>query len=288
MLAFRCTCVVFAAAISVAVSWAPRADACSPEPQPDPLFLRGVAPPGGLWWLASWERVDQLTLTQRDGGGASIVVDVAARGLQQSFAVRVPADAVPGTVYELPPEARFDPDGAVNELVVSDAPDDAPDGDVPAPDLAVDVREALCGYGPAIALPTPCRRGAGLWLEQWCEQAFARVVVPPGHVLDLLARAPDVEALAPLTSANESIFDAHEPVLVEVLVPPPPDAEFAFDVHARFRRVVDSAEGDVVTVPVERDDARPSRVGCVGCAAADGSACVVALAALAALRRRRA
>ena len=277
-------CIAVLAVVACA-AWSAPSRACT-YAGADPQLRRHVAPPGGLWWLVVHGADDQLLL-ERAGGSGDVVVDVVARGLQASVAVRVPDDLAPGTTLRVPSVAVRDFDDPGDELVVGDEPDAAPDGPVAAPALAVEHRDTMCGYGPALALPSECGRGAGLWMEQWCDHVFARVDVPAGHVLDLLVRGEDVEPLAPLTSANESVFDAHEPRLVDVFLPPPPGAEETFAVHARLRRVVDAAESDVVTVAVERDPARAARVGCVGCSATDASASALFLVALTAAGRAR-
>lgn len=261
------------------------ARACSPPLLPDTRFFQHAAPAGGTWWLHGAVPVEPdgtVTLTLAESG-QPVSVDVVSRGPLGSVALRVPPSDAPGTRYVFPPEASFSFDEPPPEfLEVAEGDVEIATAPVEAPDLVVGLREARVGYQGLVVSPIghPCAPAPGLWRHIYQDHAFATVVVPPGTVLDLTVRAPDLPPFDEFEFANGILFDARGPGFVDVLAAPPPDAAEQLTVHARLRRIVDGAAGETSSVDVQLDLAQSERIEWVGCSSVRHAASLLPLAAL--------
>lgn len=265
--------------------------ACTGPEVVETQLFSSAAPVGGVWWVAGanfHEAGDTVHLTGLDGV-ADVDVAVVSVGPGYGLALAVP-DVVAGTRYAPGDDISLDVVWSDEQaLEVVDGPVDNT-GDVPTVELRVDKREVRQGYSTVAVSPIggECEQATGWWSHTYGEGAFAVIDgLPEGVVLDMTVRPRGEEAFAPVTSANQFIFDADVVTAVDDRLVPPPGADTEFTVHARYRRMADGVAGPVLSVDVSIDPAQTKRTEFVGCTSA-GMAPPWALAvALLALRRRR-
>lgn len=274
------------------------ARACSiPEGESNQHFDHRAAP-GGTWWAQFYDDggTGIVHLTGLDGA-ADIDVAIVSAGPGNMVALAVPDDAVVGARYgneALQISAQWSEEAL--EVVADDDSPQIVDEAMPVPGLRVDVREVRQGYRDVLVAPLDgeCSHATGWWDFTYGEGAFALIdAVPAGFLLDMTVRYPGEDGFAPVTMANEILFDAAAVAAVDEYVSGLPDDGGVFTVNARFRRIADGAVGEVVSVDVALDLAQTQRTEFVGCGCSSNDAPIMfgslfALGLLSIRRRRTA
>lgn len=260
-----------ASALLLCSTAATPARACSFPDTPDPQFFQASAVAGGTWWLQAFDAGPTVHLTGLDGV-ADIDVAVVSSGAGGSVALAVPDDVVPGARW-LAPEGVTGVESwneSVVDVIAGDLDDAIGDLAIPSPALRIDIRETRSGYTDVAVSPFggECSQATGWWNHTYREGAYAVIdAIPDGYVLDMTVRFAGDDAFAPVSMANEILYDGDVIAAVDELVPGLPDDEGRFSVNARLRRIADGATGDVVSVDVTLDPTETSRTEFVGCAA---------------------
>jgi hypothetical protein len=233
----------------------------------DPRFVHLEAPVGGIWWVAgTFAIADEVELS--DASGNKHLAEVVPPVLEGSLAIRVPATAVVGDVFEPPVGAVYlHEDGIEQFLTVASGDASNETGVVPAPTLDVELVETVVGYESIATIPmSPCGTDPGIWRTQYSQRPWISGDVAEGYVLDVVLQETGAVPFEDLPNSNAVPFAAREPGTFHEHIGGIPETSGAFDVNARLRRASDGATGPTLTLLASPSDEIETRTEFIGCA----------------------